>query len=234
MLVVVLMTTTIDLTPFGFTPTESRTYNALLESGPSSGYAVAGVLGIARANAYHALDSLRAKGAVAVVADRPLRLRAVRPDTLANLLSAQQSKRLDELDQQVRRLASSDGIEGTVPFDTERALVDLATRIIVRDGGEIMAVAPASFYLGTAPAWRKRAADGQASKRWGYDASDADQIHQIPQARVLDELGGPAVVLVSPQSALWAALGTHVRGWVAHDATTVGVIRSAIANVTRT
>ena len=31
----------LDLTPFGFTPTESSIYETLLDLGPSSGYAVA-------------------------------------------------------------------------------------------------------------------------------------------------------------------------------------------------
>ncbi|MGH9818242.1 MAG: helix-turn-helix domain-containing protein, partial [Candidatus Acidiferrales bacterium] len=41
-----------DLTPFGFTPTESLMYATLLRLGPSTGYAVARRARIARANAY--------------------------------------------------------------------------------------------------------------------------------------------------------------------------------------
>ena len=40
----------IDLTPFGFTPTESRIYQVLLEGGPGTGYAIAQAAGLARAN----------------------------------------------------------------------------------------------------------------------------------------------------------------------------------------
>ena len=47
---------TIDLTPFGFTPTENLAYRALLDEGPIGGYAFAKKLNIARANASALID----------------------------------------------------------------------------------------------------------------------------------------------------------------------------------
>src|SRR5207247_107586 len=41
----------VDLTPFGFTPTESVVYAALLQLGPSTGYGVSRATRLARANA---------------------------------------------------------------------------------------------------------------------------------------------------------------------------------------
>ena len=38
----------LDLTPFGFTPTESRVYQVLLGDGPGTGYAIARSAGLAR------------------------------------------------------------------------------------------------------------------------------------------------------------------------------------------
>ncbi|MCH8838950.1 MAG: hypothetical protein IIA60_14340 [Candidatus Marinimicrobia bacterium] len=55
--------TAVDLTPFGFTPTESQVYQVLLEHGPGTGYAIARAANLARANAYSALAGLVAKGA---------------------------------------------------------------------------------------------------------------------------------------------------------------------------
>src|SRR5881275_2775955 len=52
-----------DLTPFGFTPTESLAYLTLLRLGPSTGYAVARAARLARANAYGALEGLALRGA---------------------------------------------------------------------------------------------------------------------------------------------------------------------------
>ena len=53
----------IDLTPFGFTPTESLIYEVLLRGGPGTGYTIARAAGLARANVYAALEGLVAKGA---------------------------------------------------------------------------------------------------------------------------------------------------------------------------
>src|SRR5262249_61709553 len=74
----------IDLTPFGFTPTESLVYEVLLTGGPGTGYAIARSAGLARANAYSALEGLVAKGAARVDAGRPKRYR---PETPAALIA---------------------------------------------------------------------------------------------------------------------------------------------------
>src|SRR2546430_4433111 len=52
------MPSELDLTPFGFTATESLAYAALLRLGPSTGYAVAHATRVARANTYGALEGL--------------------------------------------------------------------------------------------------------------------------------------------------------------------------------
>ncbi|HXV89743.1 MAG TPA: helix-turn-helix domain-containing protein, partial [Gemmatimonadales bacterium] len=79
----------VDLTPFGFTGTESAVYGALLRSGPATGYAVAQAVGLARANVYAALSGLVARQAAALLAGRPARYRPVDPQTLVTQLAAQ-------------------------------------------------------------------------------------------------------------------------------------------------
>src|ERR687891_554380 len=66
----------VDLTPFGFTPTESLVYTALLRLGPSTGYAVARRARVARANAYAALEGLVEEGLArgAIAPDTPTTL----------------------------------------------------------------------------------------------------------------------------------------------------------------
>jgi hypothetical protein len=64
---------TVDLTPFGFTPTESLAYATLLRLGPTTGYAVAHGARLARANAYAALAGLVVRGAAFRAAGRPVR-----------------------------------------------------------------------------------------------------------------------------------------------------------------
>ena len=57
-MVVALNTTAVTLERFGFTPTETKVYESLLRLGPSTGYAVAKDVRLARANVYQALDGL--------------------------------------------------------------------------------------------------------------------------------------------------------------------------------
>src|SRR5437773_10607884 len=61
----------VDLTPFGFTPTESVVYAALLQLGPSTGYGVSRATRLARANAYGALAGLVTRGAAHRTPARP-------------------------------------------------------------------------------------------------------------------------------------------------------------------
>src|SRR3989442_459394 len=72
----------VDLRPFGFTPTESLVYTALLELGPSTGYAVARAARLARANAYAALEGLVTRRAAGRAPGRPARYPPVDPQTL--------------------------------------------------------------------------------------------------------------------------------------------------------
>ena len=72
----------LDLTPFGFTPTESHVYEILVTKGPGTGYAVARSAGLARANTYSALEGLVRKGAARVDEGRPERYRPEPPSTL--------------------------------------------------------------------------------------------------------------------------------------------------------
>ncbi len=69
----------VDLTPFGFTPTESRVYAVLLSGGPGTGYAIARSAGLARANTYSALEGLVTKGAARAEPGQPRRFRAEPP-----------------------------------------------------------------------------------------------------------------------------------------------------------
>ncbi|HKP28450.1 MAG TPA: helix-turn-helix domain-containing protein, partial [Gemmatimonadales bacterium] len=69
----------LDLTPFDFTPTESHVYEVLITRGPGTGYAIARAAGLARANAYSALEGLVAKGAARAEPGRPRRYRPEAP-----------------------------------------------------------------------------------------------------------------------------------------------------------
>ncbi|HEX2682058.1 MAG TPA: helix-turn-helix domain-containing protein, partial [Candidatus Dormibacteraeota bacterium] len=96
----------IDLTPFGFTPTESQVYGALLRLGPATGYAVAHATRVASANAYGALEGLAHRAAAIRLAGRPLRYRAADPRALIAQLAAEQGEALDRLSRALRDAAA--------------------------------------------------------------------------------------------------------------------------------
>jgi len=229
----------VDLTPFGFTLTESRVYDSLLALGPSTGYAVAGALGIARANAYQAILSLTAKGIVATLPGRPVRVRAAPPDGLLALLVTRQGQRLERLDQQLQQRGTPTTSGETVVVQSQRALDDLATRIIVREEGLLETVAPMLFFASTGPAWRKRAADGRLSRTWATEdgstkANQTPAAELLPLQTVVQLLGSPAVILAGDRNALVAtAVDGKVRGWWAQDQLSIGLARSAIATVSK-
>src|SRR3972149_3206830 len=88
----------LDLTPFGFTPTESLAYRALTDVGPQTGYGLARALSIARANVYQALRGLVAKGAVTTTEERPERYRPLQPAALVALIAKREAGKLDRLE----------------------------------------------------------------------------------------------------------------------------------------
>jgi sugar-specific transcriptional regulator TrmB len=87
----------INLTRFGFTPTESLIYQVLLTNGPGTGYAIARAAGLARANAYSALEGVVAKGAARVEGGRPRHYRPEPPTSLIARISNDQGLALDRL-----------------------------------------------------------------------------------------------------------------------------------------
>src|ERR671924_212065 len=91
----------IDLTRFGFTPTESLVYEVLLTGGPRTGYAIAPSAGLARANAYSALEGLVTKGAARVDGGRPKRYRPEAPAALIARISTDHGQALEQLSREL-------------------------------------------------------------------------------------------------------------------------------------
>src|SRR5688500_8684561 len=95
----------VDLTRFGFTPTESLVYEVLLTGGPGTGYAIARAAGLARANAYGALEGLVAKGAARVELGRPRRYRPEAPAGLIARISNNHGLALERLSSELDQIA---------------------------------------------------------------------------------------------------------------------------------
>ncbi len=94
---------------FGFTPTEGKVYQTLLQLGPATGYAVALELGIARANVYHSLESLARRGAVRRAAGTPVRYSAAGPAALLGELERAFKRDLAELEDDLHGLPIAAG-----------------------------------------------------------------------------------------------------------------------------
>lgn len=226
----------LDLTPFGFTPTETVAYRALLERGPSSGYALAKALAIARANAYQALNGLLAKGAATSDGGSPKIYRALSPSALVALLAGRQARELDELEEAL--VASGGAAEpATVPFEGERAFRELTLRTAARAAGAVSCVAPLEVLAGSLPVWRKRRADGTQTSLWCVCEEAADfplpLAGRVPIQRVHDYFGGAAALVVTPDSGLIAHL-SHGRlsGYWSSEPALVGAFRAALAALT--
>ena len=144
----------INLTHFGFTPTESLVYEVLLTGGPGTGYAIARSAGLARANAYSALEGLVSKGAARVDSGRPKRYRPETPAALIARISTDHGLALDRL--------SSDLEAVTVPatptlveIESGRAILQLITHDVARATVSVALLVPADAYPLLAPALRR-------------------------------------------------------------------------------
>lgn len=146
----------IDLTPFGFTPTESLVYATLLRLGPSTGYAVARGARLARANAYGALEGLVTRGAASRTPPsvRPARYRPIDPHALLAHLATLQGEALDRLGRELKGLAQQ-GDPVTREVAGPRAVANLIIQLVARAERRVEGIVAAEFWRPTLPAWRR-------------------------------------------------------------------------------
>ena len=149
----------LDLTPFGFTPTESKVYQVLLTGGPGSGYAIAQAAGLARANAYGALEGLVSKGAARVEEGRPRLYRPEAPDTLVARLSNQQARALEGLSEALSAISVPTTLT-LVEIDTSKGALQLLSREIARATRSVALLAPADAYPSLVPSLRRAVSAG--------------------------------------------------------------------------
>jgi sugar-specific transcriptional regulator TrmB len=144
----------VDLTPFGFTRTESQIYAALLKLGPSTGYAVAHAARIARANSYGALEGLVSRGAALRLPGRPARYRPTDPPALIAQLATRQGEALDRLAAALSD-ATGEGEADTRSVVGARALTSLIMHLVARAEHRVQGILGAELVRPTLPAWRR-------------------------------------------------------------------------------
>lgn len=156
----------IDLTPFGFTPTESLVYATLLRLGPSTGYAVARGTRLARANAYSALEGLVTRGAATRTPPsvRPARYRPIDPQALLAQLAALQGEALDRLGRELKGLARP-GDPVTREVAGTRAVANLVMQLVARAERRVEGIVALELWRPTLPAWRRAGERAEMSVR---------------------------------------------------------------------
>jgi sugar-specific transcriptional regulator TrmB len=153
------MGTSLDLTGFGFTPTESLVYEVLVRGGPGTGYAVARAAGLARANAYGALEGLVQKGAARAEDGRPKRYRPEPPSTLIARIVTRQGQALDALSAVLDTL-SAPASPTLVELGSARGVLQLIAHEAARAERRVRLVAPADAFAPLTPVLRKASAGG--------------------------------------------------------------------------
>jgi sugar-specific transcriptional regulator TrmB len=208
---------TVDLTPFGFTPTESLVYATLLRLGPATGYAVARASRLARANAYGALEGLVTRGAAtrAPPPGRPARYRPTDPQALLAYLATLQGEALDRLAHALRD-ASRPREPVTKEVGGARAVANLILQLVARAERRVEGVLAADLWRPTLPAWRHAARSGGAT----VDLRIAGDVPADAEALVTRSVApeAPTILVVDEaQAVVTAGAGDLISGvWSSH------------------
>jgi sugar-specific transcriptional regulator TrmB len=191
----------VDLTGFGFTPTESVVYEVLLKSGPGTGYAIARAAGLARANTYSALEGLVTKGAARVDAGRPKRYAPEAPATLIARITNQQGIALERLSTALDQFAVAD-TPTVIELESSRAILQLMTQDISRASHSVELLAPSDAYPLLAPALRRPASAGARMSLWSTGPTQLD-FSEVRVAANGDRWPGmPILMVVDGRSAI--------------------------------
>ena len=214
----------VDLTPFGFTPTESKVYEVLLSAGPGTGYAIARWAGLARANAYSALEGLVTKGAARVDAGRPRRFSPEPPTALLARISNRQGQALERLGHALEAL-SIPPTPTVVEIDSPRGALQLLSHDIARATKSVSLIAPGEAYPLLSPVLRRAVSAGLEVVL----CSDSTVPLQFATVETIPGTDGwpglPLISIVDGRSALLASrLGNEVRG---HWSTAPAFVKAA-------
>ncbi len=202
----------IDLTRFGFTPTEGLIYQVLLTNGPGTGYDLARAAGLARANAYSALEGLVAKGAARVEGGRPRHYRPEPPASLIARITSDHSLALERLSVDLEAI-SIPGTPTVIELESGRAVLQLITHDVTRAAQSVSLLVPADAFPLLAPALRRPVSAGLLVELYSTSSVDLGfvPVESIPQGHRWP--GMPIICVVDDANALLAyRQGSQVRG----------------------
>ena len=217
----------VDLAPFGFTSTESRVYAALLRLGPTTGYAVARAAGLARANAYSALEGLVTRGAATKDSGRPVRYRPADPQGLVARLAADHGEALDRLSRELEHAAQTPQPE-TRTVEGTRAIANLTLQLVARAETRIAGVVAGDVFQLTLPAWRR------AAERAALDVRVAGSAPPEAEPFIAGTVAAdvPTVLLIDDRQIIVAtgSPAQRVGIWSSHPAV-LALARAALAGL---
>jgi sugar-specific transcriptional regulator TrmB len=218
----------LDLTSFGFTPTESLVYEVLLRGGPGTGYGIARTAGLARANAYGALEGLVQKGLARVEEGRPKRYRPEPPDALVARILERQAEALDQVSRTLERVSAPPS-PTLLELSSPRGAIQIASREAARAATDILLHASPEAFPPLVPALRKAAGAGVTLSLSSTGSVDIP----FPDIQVTAGENGwpgqPFLLVVDHRSALVAARqGDRVTGHWGTSPTLVAAATLAI------
>jgi len=221
----------LDLTPFDFTPTESHVYEVLITKGPGTGYAIARAAGLARANAYSALEGLVAKGAARAEPGRPRRYRPEAPQVLLGRVVDRQSQAIETLSRELERVTAPSSPTLT-EVSSLRGAGQLLTLEIARAKERVGLCAPAETYRMVGPALRRAAQSGTVLSLWSDEPVEAETapVGLIEPDGVWP--GRPLLAVIDDRSALVGSVtGDLVSGYWSGAGTLVAAARHALKSL---
>lgn len=187
---------------FGFTSTEAKVYSALLRSGPSTGYGAAQKSGLARANAYQALEGLVRRGGARKTATKPPRFIAIPPESLVVELERRVRRDLDALqDELAKTTVAAAATMDSEPLHDAPTLLARAQRCVTGSSQELLAV------LGPWVSELFPVLDRVRSQRrtvrllaLGEPAPGSAIVRVVPDRELLDYWGGRPLLMVSDRT----------------------------------
>jgi sugar-specific transcriptional regulator TrmB len=224
----------LDLTHFGFTPTESLVYEVLLTTGPGTGYAIARTAGLARANAYSALEGLVTKGAARVEAGRPKRYYPEAPASLIARISNSHGLALERLSRELEQIAVPN-TPTVVEIESGRAVLQLITHDVARASRSVSLLAPPDAFPLLAPALRRPVSAGVPTSLWSTGPVD---LGFSKVEVVTDDHGWPGMPIIAViddgRAIVGARTGNDVRGHWSTASSFVAAARLALERFTVT
>ena len=185
----------------------------LLTGGPGTGYSIARSAGLARANAYSALEGLVSKGAARADAGRPRRFRPESPTALIARITNDHSLAVERLGGDLESL-SVPSSPTLLEIDSPRAALQLLGHEIARAQQSLTLLAPGDAYPVLGPSLRRPLGAGVPVRLFSMDQVELGfaDVEVLPD-RGLAWPGAPLVAIVDDRSALIAARsGAEVTG----------------------